>query len=83
MATCNICGAETKIYLDDDKKPINFVALENSTYIYCPRCLRKDLFTRLSAKIHPSTTETGISSKDLIEFAERELKKNTHFDTMI
>lgn len=83
MATCNICGNNTKIYLDDDKKAINLVVLDNFSYLYCSRCIRKDLFTRLNAKIHPIKTKEGLSSKDLIEFGEAELKRNTQFDTLI
>jgi hypothetical protein len=79
---CNICGLDTEIYGDKDKKAINMVVYENNIYCYCPRCIRKDLLTRLYAKLHPITNK-GFNSKDLIELGEKQLREDKRFNDVV
>lgn len=79
---CSICGADTDVYKAKDGKAINLVVLENNVYCYCVRCLRRDMLLRLDAKIHP-VINNGVNSRDIIEFAEAQLKKSNKFEAIV
>lgn len=79
---CNVCGKETPLYKAVDGRAINGVILENSPYVYCVRCLRRDLLQRLSMKLHP-VVRNSVSSKEMIEFAERALRESKDFEALV
>jgi len=79
---CAICGQQRPAYKDIDGKYINVVVLDGVSYGYCSRCMRKDLLARLNAKLHPITQE-NVNSKEIIEFAENELRNDKRFEALI
>lgn len=82
MMECSICKKRTEVYKALDGKAINLVILENNIYVYCVKCLRRDLLQRLNAKIHP-LIKNGLNSAEMIKLGERELAKSKDFEELI